>query len=237
MSIYRAYRRIRAKLKEFRELYYRSCEKKRARRAQKRLVNKGFTLITSTCVGGYLYHMLGQKFESPTINTWISQPEFCKMCGNLRHYLEQPLIFYNEPTRDCPCARLDDITVVFVHYKTEKEAREKWEFRLQRIHWDNLYIITSDGNGAGVSDFQLVQNAEAKRRVIFTASLRPEIEDSFFIDCLRGEDSAAIHQIRHRRTDNAISWELDFDYVAWLNDEADFRRKRFIKCFDKYMMH
>ena len=82
----------------------------------------------------------------------------------MKYYLEQELESYDEPTRDCPVAKLGGITVVFVHYKSE-DAREKWEERKEWIHWDNLYIISSDGNGAELEDCAKLDSVKCKRKL------------------------------------------------------------------------
>ena len=38
----------------------------------------------------------------------------------------------------------DKITVYFMHYDSFQQAKQKWEERCKRIHWDNLYFITND---------------------------------------------------------------------------------------------
>ena len=46
----------------------------------------------------------------------------------------------------CPIGILGDVEVVFLHYKTEEEALNKWKRRCERIHWDSLYIKFSEMN-------------------------------------------------------------------------------------------
>lgn len=36
--------------------------------------------------------------------------------------------------------QLDDIEVIFLHYKDPQEAQDKWSRRTKRINWDNLII-------------------------------------------------------------------------------------------------
>lgn len=40
-----------------------------------------------------------------------------------------------------PIGLIDDVEVVFLHYKTFDEAVEKWNRRKSRINWDNLYNV------------------------------------------------------------------------------------------------
>ena len=39
----------------------------------------------------------------------------------------------------CPIGILDDIEVIFLHYKSEDEAYQKWNRRKERIVWDNIF--------------------------------------------------------------------------------------------------
>ncbi|WP_245150281.1 DUF1919 domain-containing protein, partial [Streptococcus pneumoniae] len=41
---------------------------------------------------------------------------------------------------------LDDIELHFLHYADEEEATQKWNRRLERIHWDNLYFKFNDND-------------------------------------------------------------------------------------------
>lgn len=218
------YKRFKKLIKSF---TWDRVEKKQAREVRERIINHDFTLICSNCCGGWIYHMLGMRFDSPTINIWINKKEFCRFASNLPYYLSQDLQFYKKTGRKCPCAYLGDstnrISVDFVHYKTEHEARDKWNERKKRIHWDNLYILTCDGNGAMAEDFDLLRNIPCKRKIVFTSKEHPEIEDSFVLHTLHKEENAAKMQIVRHPFTGLRSWEREFDYVAWLNGDSDFR--------------
>lgn len=190
--------------------------------ARKNLINKDFTIISSTCIGGVIYNFCGEKFNSPTIDLWIKQPDFCEFCSKLEYYLQQELKFIKMPERKCPVAKLGGVTIVFVHYRTEKEAKEKWEMRKKRINWDNMYVITSDGNEANLEDFKKLDRLNCKRKIIFTSRYRPDIKDSFYLKSLKGKESAAIHMITGHRLTGLWTWLDDWDFVAWLNGEKNF---------------
>lgn len=192
---------------------------------RRKLKNKNFTLITSTCIGGVVYNLCGLKFDSPTIQLWIKQSDFCKFCSNIEYYLDQKLEFVNNSEQNCPAATLGgEVTIVFVHYKTKKEAQIKWQMRKKRIHWNNLYIITSDGNGATLDDFKKLENVKCKRKIIFTSRPRPEIKDSFYLKSLTGRESAAEHMIIKNRISSLWTWLDDWDFVSWLNGEEKFEK-------------
>ena len=211
----------------YKRILWDPVERTQMENVRSRIKNKNFTIICSNCCGGWIYHMLGMRFDSPTINIWIDKKEFCSFAADLHYYLSQNLVFYEKEGRKCPCAYLGEgdrkISIDFVHYKTKEEALEKWEERKKRVHWDNLYIITCDGSGATSEDFELLKFASCKRKVVFTAKEHPEIEDSFLLHTMRKEQTAAKMQIKRHPFTGLRSWEREFDYVAWLNDEPHFR--------------
>jgi uncharacterized protein (DUF1919 family) len=79
-------------------------------------------------------------------------PCYIKLLENPEFYLGLPLNFrvkskypdmqaINSGT-DFPLAVLGDteIEIQFLHYTSQQEAKEKWERRMKRIEWNNLYF-------------------------------------------------------------------------------------------------
>ncbi|MCD7825494.1 MAG: DUF1919 domain-containing protein [Clostridiaceae bacterium] len=44
----------------------------------------------------------------------------------------------NNGNEDCPIGVLDDVEIVFVHYKKAVLTKDKWTKRVKRVNWDNL---------------------------------------------------------------------------------------------------
>ena len=204
-------------------------ENRQARYVQKDLKNKDITIIASNCCGGVMYKLLGLRFDSPTINMWFDKKEFCKFCSDLPYYLEQKLVFYKKENWKCPWAYLGEgdkrISIQFTHYNTEQEAEEKWNERKKRIHWDNMYIVTCDGSNADANDFALLDKVPCKRKIVFTSKEHPEIKDSFVLKSLKKYDTAARMQLTRHPITGYRSWQREFNYLAWFNDEDDIRIK------------
>ena len=114
------------------------------------------TIISNNCSGAYLYHDLGLKFNSPTINLQILPQEYTKFCKNLKDYMSMEVQEYKDFSKVhqeqmfhllggnnpyFPVGILGDIAILFQHYKTFEEAKEKWDERKQRIDYDNLKYI------------------------------------------------------------------------------------------------
>lgn len=114
----------------------------------RRLTNHDFTLISSDCTGGMIYHDLKQKFLSPTINMYFDAKDYIKFIKNTKAYLDMPMVELKEESREegYPVALLKDIKLHLVHYISIEDAQKKWNERKQRINWDNCFYIMNDRN-------------------------------------------------------------------------------------------
>ena len=92
------------------------------------------------------YHDMGMKFTSPTINLFISEPDFVRFVQNLKYYIESDLeMSWGEKY---PIGILGgDVRIDFMHYQSCGEAKEKWEKRAKRINWDKIVVFSTDRNG------------------------------------------------------------------------------------------
>ncbi len=134
------------------------------------------TLISQNCIAGVLYHDAGCSFLSPTVNTFIKEPDFVKFVLNLRHYLECELeLRWGE---EYPIGRLDDIEIQFMHYGTCEEARLSWERRKARINYDKIFVLSTDRDGFDHGVYQLWKTIPYPK-VVFTAH-REFTEDAIF---------------------------------------------------------
>lgn len=79
---------------------------------RKKLKNSDFTIISSNCVGGVIYHDLGLQFKSPTINLWFKPKDYLKFLSDLDKYLEMELSEETDKDVDYPVGLLGDIFVV-----------------------------------------------------------------------------------------------------------------------------
>lgn len=108
---------------------------------RKKLKNSDFTIISSNCVGGVIYHDLGLQFKSPTINLWFKPKDYLKFLSDLDKYLEMELSEETDKDVDYPVGLLGDIHLYFLHYRTFAEAKNKWNSRKKRINKENIYVI------------------------------------------------------------------------------------------------
>ena len=117
-----------------------------------RITNKDFTLIARDCVGGILYHQLGLKFLSPTINLFFIPEEFNYFCLNLKEYIAGELVELVDNDTPYPIGLIypvkgasitRPVRVDFMHYDSFEQAKNKWNVRKQRINWNNLFVLST----------------------------------------------------------------------------------------------
>lgn len=157
-----------------------------AKERRAKLNRTGFSIISNNCWAGSVYRRYGLPYASPTVGLYFFAGDYVRFVSRLRHYTSVPLEFVDaRESRHAgelsekgelgkPVGILDDIEVIFLHYATAMEAREKWERRCERINWDDVFIKFSQMNGCTYEDLHAFDDLPHRNKLCFTASLRPE---------------------------------------------------------------
>ncbi len=183
------------------------------RKARKRNKNKDFSLICGNCMGGYMYHQLGLKFLSPTINLMILQPDLFKIAKDLKSF-ESEII--DRTANGVPVGEIKGVKVNFTHYKSFDEAVKKWQERFSRINWDNLYLIMSDRDGLTEEQILELKNLDFKKILVFTAK-KYDLPYCFHIKKYDGQQY--VGNLLKKTIFGKWEFEKYFDWVGWLNSE------------------
>lgn len=183
---------------------------------KKHLKNKNFTIISSNCVGGIIYHDLGLPFLTPTVNLSFDMNDFVKFVSNLKYYIDKDLIKL-DTNKEYPIGVIEDIKINFIHYKTFEEAKTKWDERKQRINYDNLFIIGTDKDNCTYETLKAFENLPYENKIIFTHIDYSEISSSY---CIKGfEDKNELGVITNFKEGFLMRRYLDnFDYISFLNN-------------------
>ena len=119
---------------------------------KKSIKNKDFSIISNNCWAGRVYQYLDMPYLSPTAGLYFFAPDYVKFVSDLKRYLDTPLRFiapeeskyYEEIKKrnqtDKPIGILGDVEIVFLHYKTQEEAEEKWNRRKKRVNYNNIIL-------------------------------------------------------------------------------------------------
>ncbi|SDJ86139.1 DUF1919 domain-containing protein [Natronincola ferrireducens] len=146
---------------------------------RRKLKNTNFTVISNNCWAGNVYRYFGLPYLTPTVGIYFWAQDYLRFVSNLRYYLSQNIEFidYTESKyrreiiakNQChiPIGRLDDIEIVFLHYKDEEEARNKWTKRAKRVNFDNILIKFSEMNNCAHSDLASFDNLKFENKFMF----------------------------------------------------------------------
>ncbi len=143
---------------------------------RKYLKNTNVSIISNHCMGGFIYHDLGLKFMSPTINLKILPDDFIELLEHLEYYMAQNIIEVEIPDSPCPVGMIprragsqgDFIYIHFVHYRTFEQAKEKWVERSKRINWDNIVVMMTARDGCNESTLRRFECLPYSQRICYT---------------------------------------------------------------------
>ncbi|WP_300358132.1 DUF1919 domain-containing protein [Fusobacterium sp.] len=145
------------------------------------LKNKNFTIISNNCFGGKIYEYFDLPKKSPTVGAYFFAKDYLKFLKNLEYYLSlefrfisfkesKHIEYLSEESKNCPIGVLDDIEIIFLHYKTEKEVIEKWNRRIKRINWEKMIVKFNDQNNATEEDIIEFDKLPFKNKICFIAN-------------------------------------------------------------------
>lgn len=193
---------------------------------RQQLKNKKFTILSANCMAAIIYHNLGLRFDTPTINLYFQADEFLKFVTDLRYYIQEAdLVEDQQAGHDFPVGILGEgakaIRIYFEHYKTFDNAKTKWEERKQRIHYDNLYIIMGEHHGATRETIENFEKLPYVHKVMVTCHDYPEFPDTFYLPHCNDQGQLsdswatlhAIYFVGHRLFEA-------FNYLDFLNNKG-----------------
>ena len=186
--------------------------------------NHTFTLLSRNCVAGIVYHQLGEKFYSPTINMLFTPKDFNLFCLNLKDYVEAELVEDTKIDEKIPAGLLtpkkgQPIRIVFNHYKSFEDAAKKWNERKARINWDDIYVVSvfSDPfNIKDLSDEFIKEWNSIPYKKVMLVDKKYGFDDEFVLKKPKHYNSVWYfrnHGLSWKRTFN------QFDFIKFLNDK------------------
>ena len=170
--------------------------------------------------GGVILHELGLRFDTPTVNLWFESEDYIKFLENMSDYLQYELVEI-QTDYSYPVGLLKDIKIYFQHYANFQEAKAKWEERIKRIHWDNLYIMMVQREGCDDNMVARFNNLPYKHKVIFTAKSYPDCQSAFCIPDSKEETGEVMDLCRYKSRFTGRRWLDEYDYVGFLNEKPN----------------
>lgn len=201
--------------KKFNTLYCKSIRKLNR--------NRSFTIVSNNCWGGGIYEDLNLEYCSPTVGLFFYAPCYIEFIDNLDFMLEQDLQFVSKSKYDIsnkyrednkryyPIGVLGSIEIHFLHYNSEKDAFEKWNYRKVRIDKKNLFVKFCDRD---LCNRDLINRFDAlnfPKKIFFSSKKLPEIKSAIYLPAYKN-DSCVGDLYNNRWT-----YRFRFSIIRWLN--------------------
>ena len=192
---------------------------------RRKLNNTDFSIISNNCWGGHVYRRYGLNYLSPTVGLYFFTEDYLLFLEDLQNNLKKDIRFikYNQSKykeiliekgqTHIPIGVLgDNIEIMFLHYKTEKEAYEKWNRRAKRTNFDNLIIKMSQMNLCTEVHLRRFDNLPYKKKIAFVSKyLNTDIKSAVPIYKYSNEE---------RVIDDTTYFSKHIDLVKLINDDT-----------------
>lgn len=160
---------------------------------RKKLKCKNFTIISNNCFAGVFYRNNALEYMSPTCGMFIMPEDYIKFIYNLKKYLNFELKeikldesnykeYLGKIKYTGTIGKLNDIEIMFLHYKNFEEAKQKWERRSKRINFNNIIYKFNDQNNCTYEELEKFEKFEAKNKLCFTAKRYNNINSIVFTE-------------------------------------------------------
>ena len=195
-----------------------------------RLKNKTPTILTNNCVGGVIYHDLGLKFYSPTINLWMRTDDYLCFLENLEAFISVDVkeVFEDSITYPIGCLSLPDgqtVRLYFMHYASFEEAHQKWNDRKKRINYDNLFAImefpgknTTEERYASV--IERFDHTPIPYKALLTANQTANSPNAVVMDFYQKESYLPGRILKYKSRFSIKRYLDEFDYISFLNSHS-----------------
>jgi uncharacterized protein (DUF1919 family) len=155
----------------------------RRRMAHHRVKNENFAVVSNNCWGAHVYQNLNRPYASPFVGLFLSPTAYLRLLSNFPALMVAPLEFRVESeeawinlqraghSHRWPIGWLGrEVEVQFMHYRSEAEAKEKWQRRCQRMarDQDRWFFKFDDRDGCTKEQLDTFVRLPQKNKVLFT---------------------------------------------------------------------
>ncbi|WP_142437044.1 DUF1919 domain-containing protein [Enterococcus casseliflavus] len=140
------------------------------------------TIISNNCWGGVVQkRYMMTRYNTPTVGLYFFPDDYIRFVTKFNYYISIEIAFTDiEKSNHAEVLKekgqnnvivgvLDDVEIIFLHYKSKNEAKEKWNRRRARINYKNLLFKFNDQNGATykhLKDFDRLN----EKKIMFVAN-------------------------------------------------------------------
>ena len=195
----------------------------RARQMRSNLINKEFTIISSDCTGGLIYHDLNMEFSSPTINMAINASGFVKLCTNLEWYMNDAEVVEDNSQKSMngenyPILKVgDEVFLHGIHYHSTNQMMAKWNDRKTRVNYKNIFCIFTTKDG--FEERILPEIDKVPYNKILLSNKQYDYDWCIYLPQTKNQETVGNVTI-YEGLLGVRRYETHFDFIKWFNGEA-----------------
>lgn len=199
---------------------------------KKKLKNSDMSVFCNNCVGAMVCHDLGLRFNSPTVNLWMTPHDYIEflrivIVERKEYRIEEvdspilPNTYKIGDDRTCPKGLLNGVCkIYFKHYPTFIDAIQKWNSRFARINLDNSFFILIERDGCTYNDLKQFDSLPLDNKLMIVHKDYPE-----FKSCWTCPESDTLQEVPDLT--RKVSWHGKrgydiFDWVNWFNTSIKY---------------
>lgn len=213
--------------KKIRKLLFNKRRKQWIKHLNKKINNKEFSIISSNCFGGHIYQLLNLEYKTPTVGLFFYAPCYINFIKNINFYTQNEIKFitkskYEEANtfilknKKYPIGQIKDIEIHFLHYEDEHEALFKWNKRVKRINYNNIFFTMTDRDLCTENEIRQFNALPHKNKIIFTSKdYRDKYASSVWLKKYENEPHVGV--ITNPKTGEKEVRKY-FDIAKWLNN-------------------
>jgi len=162
-----------------------------------------FTIISNNCWGTFIYKKYGLPYFSPFVNLVIFAPDYIELLENLSINTLEDISFikYQDSKYKDELMRLGiekdsypigllngKYELHFLHYPSEKDAKQKWLRRIKRMNFDKVIVKFSDGDLFEENMMKRFDNLQFKNKIAFVSKKFPSSPSAIILQKFKGKD-------------------------------------------------
>lgn len=187
---------------------------------RRQLKNSNISIISNDCTGGVIYHDLGLKFMSPTINMFFYPHFYIEYLENLVYYNNAEVVEVFRNDVSYPVGEIvrgdSKIDLNFLHYDIYEKAKQKWIERSKRVDYNNILVIWHFPSLTGPPDdlYQRFKKLPYKNKILITGNEFKENEDFIYKLNIYGE---SYHHGKHLHYKSNFSKKKYYDDIPFVD--------------------
>lgn len=113
---------------------------------------------------------------SPTVNLYFEADDYIRFVSSLEHYISVELKEISNKKGEYPIGILYDVKIHFLHYPNFEIAKSKWDERVKRINWKNLFLVFVEREGCTYNHLLEFDRLPYKNKVALVHKSYPYIK-------------------------------------------------------------